>query len=542
MFKKILLNISLLVVANGFLYAQPEKKVKIEIKSVVLSLQQAQVTTEAFTEIEHGFHKIVLHPIPSNLTAEDLHLSGNGKFTILGINYRLSDTRLSPKSRELLYFEDSLENISELIDSIEYCISALNEEKALITLEKNKAIGGSNIGVKATEMEDLADLFRERLPKIQLAIQKSKKKQLLLQDKYTYLKNKLDELPLQKDKSNGELVVSIQTSVKSNIYFKLDYPVFEAGWKPIYDFNFNKNFSENYITKKAIVYQNSGILWKDVALTLTTLKDIGTLFIPNFNKSEIDFYEPIVYRTRRLEKAAAPMLMESNKAVEDSKQMNTISNESAVFAVAETNAAPIGNVTYKLPLNYSIPSNNQPQIFNINSEPLKPTFKYLVHVRQDVEPLFIAQITDWENLNLLDGKASVLVDGNHTSSTNIITQNTSDTLNFPLIKEHKIIIKREKIKEFSSKKLIGLQKRDENAFEITVRNTKSIPVSIEVIDQISVSKNSQIEVEFNNESGALYEPETGKLTWELQLSPQETKKISFKFAIKYPKDKNITFW
>jgi len=40
--------------------------------------------------------------------------------------------------------------------------------------------------------------------------------------------------------------------------------------------------------------------------------------------------------------------------------------------------------------------------------------------------------------------------------------------------------------------------------------------------------------------GAQYNKQTGKLSWELELKPNETRKVVYKFEVKYPKDKQIS--
>jgi hypothetical protein len=61
-----------------------------------------------------------------------------------------------------------------------------------------------------------------------------------------------------------------------------------------------------------------------------------------------------------------------------------------------------------------------------------------------------------------------------------------------------------------------------------------------VEDQVPVSQQNQIEVTVQDLGGAKYDKGTGKLTWMLSLQPNETKKVVFKYEVKYPKDTNIS--
>jgi hypothetical protein len=39
--------------------------------------------------------------------------------------------------------------------------------------------------------------------------------------------------------------------------------------------------------------------------------------------------------------------------------------------------------------------------------------------------------------------------------------------------------------------------------------------------------------------GARQDVYSGKLTWKLNLSPSENKKLSYKYEVKYPKDRRV---
>jgi hypothetical protein len=65
-------------------------------------------------------------------------------------------------------------------------------------------------------------------------------------------------------------------------------------------------------------------------------------------------------------------------------------------------------------------------------------------------------------------------------------------------------------------------------------------VKILVEDQVPVSQNSQIEVTVLDTGTARYNKETGKLIWTMTLQPNETKKVVFKYEVKYPKDKVVS--
>ena len=58
-------------------------------------------------------------------------------------------------------------------------------------------------------------------------------------------------------------------------------------------------------------------------------------------------------------------------------------------------------------------------------------------------------------------------------------------------------------------------------------------------DQCSVSPDKEIDEELLETYKTKVNTETGILTWDLDLNPNETKKIRLAYKFKYPKDKRI---
>lgn len=60
-----------------------------------------------------------------------------------------------------------------------------------------------------------------------------------------------------------------------------------------------------------------------------------------------------------------------------------------------------------------------------------------------------------------------------------------------------------------------------------------------VEDQFPMSSNTDIVVKQIESSNAKIDEKTGKLTWEFELAPKETKKLKIEYSVKYPKNKKI---
>ena len=107
-------------------------------------------------------------------------------------------------------------------------------------------------------------------------------------------------------------------------------------------------------------------------------------------------------------------------------------------------------------------------------------------------------------------------------------------------KDKGVVAKRTLLKEFSSKKFLGNNKTDSRQYEITVRNNKSQPIDIIIEDQFPISTQKDIEIQDKKYDGAKLNDDNQKLTWILKLESKKESKLSFRYEVKYPKEKTIT--
>lgn len=153
--------------------------------------------------------------------------------------------------------------------------------------------------------------------------------------------------------------------------------------------------------------------------------------------------------------------------------------------------------------------------------------------RFDVDAFLAAYILNWEQYNLIEGEANLYFEGTYLGKTLIGANTTDDTLKISLGRDKSVVIKRTKLKEFSKGTFLSDKKIDSRSYEIAVKNKKSVPISIDIEDQIPVSTDKSIEVEFEAR-GAEFDKVKGRLTWKLDLKPNEDRKLNFKFTVKHP--------
>ncbi|MGB1316033.1 MAG: DUF4139 domain-containing protein [Chitinophagales bacterium] len=117
---------------------------------------------------------------------------------------------------------------------------------------------------------------------------------------------------------------------------------------------------------------------------------------------------------------------------------------------------------------------------------------------------------------------------------------TSDTLLISMGRDESINIQRKQKTEFCEVKFLGSNKKETLAYEISVKNKKSIPIEIEILDQIPVSQTKDIVIELLEKGTAVYTKDYGKLLWRFELGSGQSKKLDFSYSAKFPKDQKVS--
>ncbi len=219
-----------------------------------------------------------------------------------------------------------------------------------------------------------------------------------------------------------------------------------------------------------------------------------------------------------------------------SHDKNTILSYTNQLSVKESEKATTTSFEIELP--YTIPSNGKEYQVDIKEEILKASYQYAVAPKLDNDAFLTAYITDWEQYNLIEGEANLYFEGTYLGKTLLKTNSTDDTLKISLGRDKNVVVKRTKLKEFSRNKAFSNKKTQSRAFEIVVKNKKTTPLSILIEEQIPVSSDKQIEVEFEAE-GAKVDKTLGRITWKLDLKPLEERKQKFSYSVKHPAEWNI---
>jgi uncharacterized protein (TIGR02231 family) len=542
----------------GFeLNANEKEQVKSTITEVTVYTQGAQIQRKGNFSVKPGLTEIIIDDVCPNIDSKTIQVKASGNIVILDSKYSLyypkpneltSMDKLPLKiRREIKLTEDTLSLILFEIQEIQDEIDVLNATKSI--LSSNGAMKGQGkVNDSIQLLKEAVEYYTLKMNELNKQLQKLNRKKIDKSAKKNEVANRLNELKnyesnFDSKKANGPIHrITITVSSKELVSgkFQLSYLVNNAGWNPLYDIKSDIQTGKVNLNYKAEVYQNTGIDWHDVRLTISTNNPYQNKTKPTLHPWYVDYYTYKPQIINRKE-SSSPSLSSGasqsrNKVMEDESFTNYDARTAAEFTKI---VDQIVSAEFKIDLSYTIASNNEKHLVLVSNNDLNANFVYYTVPKMDASVYLVAQISKLDELQLIPAKANIFFDGTYIGETYINPSTMDDTLSLSLGKDPNLIVKRTLLKKESKERIIGSHVEKINSYEIEIKSLKSSSVKIIVQDQIPITQNSDITIEATNLGRGNYKPSNGMLEWEINLKAKETKNIQFGYKIKFNKDQNI---
>ncbi|MBK6368767.1 MAG: mucoidy inhibitor MuiA family protein [Flavobacteriales bacterium] len=515
--------------------AGDERPIPSKITEAKVFLTGAQVARSATTKVPAGTSTFVFTGLAEALDPQSIQVTGKGGYQILSVNHRMNYLTESPKKKEL---EELRTRIKKLEKDYAYEKAMqdvwVNEEQLL---QKNASIGGQQNGITASQLTAVNDYVRERLKAIKTNWLLQQEKLTALHEDAEKLRQQAGQLQAQAPRPTSEVVVEISSTTEVSATFGLSYFVRNAGWAPAYDLRATGVGKPIELSMKAQVTNNSGEDWDKVDLSLSSGNPTLGGVMPAL--SPWTLYMPRIMQTQgiggvRKERAmmdAAPSM--ASGGVMQLKDEEEMEASTIVWNTTENRTT---TVEFVIQTPFNVPSDGVPHMIGVSSQMIPATYKHYVTPKRDKDAFLYARTTGWEDLNLLPGQANVFFEGTFVGQSYLQLDIPNDTLEISLGRDKGVTVERVKRKTTNEKASIGSKRTVTIGWDITVRNTKVTAIDLEVRDQYPLSPQSEIEVKLEERGEATVNEQTGLLTWNLTVTPKETKKLGFSYTVKYPKE------
>ena len=530
-----LLSLSIILFCATTSFAQNKQKVNIEHATVFLN--GAELYSTAKINLPQGESEILFTNVAGNVNQQSMTIGADNQVVVQSANFQnnyLQDGVASPTVKAM---EDSLDKLNENFDGLKTKITIVTEQ--LLVLSENKKIGGQNTGLSVAELQKMMDLIGSKMGSLLQDKNKFAKEQTKLTERIEKLKQQIEEEKNKGFQPGGQLLVKFYAPKSTSTNIKLSYVVPSAGWQPTYDIRVDELNKPVNLFYKANIFQNSGVKWDNVQLTLSTGNPSEGANAPELQPWRLSFYQPVQnYGYMNSKAPAAPMAVAGARYKEESLSASDASSATMNDYVQVDNSGIATSFDIDLP--YTIPCDGKQQLVAIKTYELPASFRYYAAPKLDKDAFLQAQITNWEDLNLLPASTNIFYEGSYVGQGFIDMRNVHDTMNISLGRDKKIIIRREMDKKLRSVKTIGSNVRESMAFSISVRNTRKEKVNLILIDQFPLSNDKDIEIEDREAKDAEVDDTNGTVKWTINAEPNDTKNQKLSYTVKYPKGKTLS--
>jgi hypothetical protein len=227
-----------------------------------------------------------------------------------------------------------------------------------------------------------------------------------------------------------------------------------------------------------------------------------------------------------------------NKKLEEKKKKAQDSPKQEVASYGQINEQIIG-FEYAMDSPFSLRSGEKYKSIDIKSYKVPVTYTFSASPKINNDVYITASTDKWDNDGLIDGQANIYYESTFIGKSIMSFTNDIDSLTISLGIDENLKVTRQKDKESLKKSILSSKIQETKSWVITAKNFKSSSISLDIYDQIPVSTNEEIEVEYKNESNALYNKAIGSLKWTLSLMPKSEQKIKLNYKVKYPNSRSL---
>lgn len=563
--KKIVSLICLVLLASNT-FANDEKVVPSKISKVTVYSQGAQVYRTASYAINKGVTEVIIEGISPRIDPKSLQVKATGNSIILDTKYNVfyPQPEVTPLTGLPLKIRQQISRLEDSILIVNYELQTYQDEIDVLVatkniLQNNGAMRGQGkVNDSIPLLKTAIEYYTEKMMVINKQLQSlNRSKDRLnrtkkgMSDRLTELRNYQENADLN-NKPKGP-IHRIVITMKSDAYvqgsFNISYLVGNAGWTPMYDLRSEIADNSVNLNYKAQVYQNTGVDWEEVPLTISTNNPYQNKTKPELNPWYIDYY---AYRQQSNQRnqpnsgAGQPGMYKKAESLGytmDSAESVTFTTSAAPEAVYSYDFVQIVDhvisAEFIIDLPYTIKSNNEQHMVLVKNVDIDAKYCYYTVPKYDKSAYLVAELTKMDELQLVPAKANIYFDGTYMGETYLDPTSMEDTMQLSLGKDPNIIVKRTLLERESKEKVVGTKMVKSYAYAIEVKNLKSRSIELIVQDQIPVTTNPEIEITATELSKGELKERTGIIEWTIPLKPKGSKEIQLIYEVKYDKDQNV---
>jgi len=518
------------------------------ISAVTVYTDRAQVTRTASLKLSPGSYLVVFEGLPTLIQDDSVRVEGKGgTATIVGLEIKRAFLEQSGEKRVM--------ELDEEIQVLERRLSSLDAKKAGLTAQKAfldsiRVSWGDRISKELAIGRPTSAQLLEASSFVGAGVTNVEEHNNSIEVEKKSIKDKIEALRRQRDESTGShrkeiknIEVMVDIASEGTLKLEVSSVIGRASWVPSYDVRLGSDAKSSELTFRAMVRQQTGEDWKNVALTLSTARPSAGGAPPEMNPWRISFYRPqLPMAAPMMSMASAPVRAKKAKSVkkEMADEDYKVAEEApAAYATAQVSDEQ-SSVAFTIPRPIDVPADGSQQGSIIAIEQFPVNMEYLAIPKLSPFVFLKSEIVNKAAYPLLPGKVNTFVGNTFTGNSYLKKVAAGEKFDLYFGVDDQLTVKREELKQYKEAGLFGKNKASYR-YRIELGNFRKEALTVTLRDQLPIAGDEEIKILLDEPTVKPDEQKNdGTLIWKLPMKAGEKKEMSFGILVEYPKDKEIS--
>ncbi len=537
------------------LVAGPALAAPSQVAGVTVFPDRARVTRTVHVDLARGVRQAVFTGLPADLDPGSVRASGRGvaQAAISGLEVHTVQLGAPPESRT-----KALEGRIQLLDDKDRDLAAdieshrLAQQTLRTALNASAAVLGASLASRSFDPKQwlgpatLVEAQDARLAKAILAAQRMQRELSAQRD---LLRRELAALRGFQAKAAKEARVFLDVAKAGGLDVTLTYDVPRASWAPTFDVALAPDLGRATLAYRAQVIQRTGEDWTDARVTLSSGRpDLGAA-APELGEWTLDAEAPD--EAAEDEKATGEMSYGGAGAGASSPASRLAAKREA-SRDAESDAEPVEHleaalrdggtaVQFEAARPVTLPGDGRPHQVPIGERVVAATASYRVVPQLSPHAYLTAELANSTPWPLLGGQIRAHVGTDFVGTANLgedVAPGATFSVSFGA--DRQIKVNRTVLKRQSGDRgfFVGKRKHAEYGYKIALTNQKAVPVRLDVVEAVPVSRREDIVISLSGDARAR-DTEPGKVAWSIVLPPGGRREIVWGYAVEWPQELRI---
>lgn len=517
-----------------------------KIKRVTIYPDRALVTREAKLQVPAGTSSFTVKDLPAGILGDSVRarLADGTPARLRGIevkSYAVAKV-VGDRARALMVdrekLQDQLNGIQDRLAAIATRREFILSIKAAVGHEASAAILKEK--PKIDDLKGTAAFIEESLLEIAGKSREAERERRDVQEKMRIVNDELGRLTGGAPLMKNAVTVTVESAQAAAATLEVSYIIVGTGWVPFYDIHASVERGEATILYYGQILQATGEDWTAVELSLSTAHPARSAKMPELKplavgsspgKGDLHMAQIMTNSLQRQWTQLDGIIRQQNDAVYVRRDLKSLELPVDV-CLPQTST-----YVFRIRTAETIPSDGSPHKVTIAASTFKCAVDRVATPKLSAHMYLKTQLHNTSDFPYMPGDMNIFLENNFIGSGAIEMVSPGERFEIFLGADEGIKVTR----RLENKKVeAGTLQKAHYVYSIKIENFKNKTVKLSVIDQLPISRDSDIEVMPDKVLTApTSETSEGRLTWELEIEPGKSKEIKVGYRVYYPANKPV---